>query len=149
MLPHPLFIQTVYVFKNYLFCCFEHFTRHITVYSSKGLEYNCHAVLTESKYILSQLFFLSGIFKKKKKRYHGRGALSGFFPCSLCPSHGRGVWGQQEGTHFLRIRRQGAELVTFLFWWLLDFDFCPGEVAMKPGQVILLSTSLHCSTVHS
>lgn len=68
MLPHPLFIQTVYVFKNYLFCCFEHFTRHITVYSSKGLEYNCHAVLTESKYILSQLFFLSGIFKKKKKK---------------------------------------------------------------------------------
>lgn len=45
VLPHPLFIQTAYVFKSYLFCCFEHFTRHITVYSGKGLEYNLVLVM--------------------------------------------------------------------------------------------------------
>lgn len=38
--PYPLFTQTVSLFKGYLLFCFEHFMRHIAVYSSKSLEYN-------------------------------------------------------------------------------------------------------------
>lgn len=98
VLPHPVFIQTACVFKGYLFCCFEHFTRHITVYSSKGLEYNL--VLVVLYWLNPNLFCLSyssfPVEKIKNKLYHGRGALSGFLTCSLCPSSGRAAWGQQE-----------------------------------------------------
>lgn len=69
VLPHPVFIQTARVFKGYLFCYFEHFTRHITVYSSKSLEYNL--VLVMLYWLNPNLFCLSyssfPVGEKKKK----------------------------------------------------------------------------------
>lgn len=143
--PHPLFIQTLRVFKGYLFFCFEHFTGTLLFTQAKAwstTEYlSCCTDWIQVCFlsVITPLWCIKNVMGDTRTFWIPWIFLG---HCVMAELWMQETW-QQERSSCL-----GCLEVLFTFF---PDGFGTGKIAMKFQRVavIRLSISLPCSTVHS